>query len=552
MADIFISYARSAEHADAKRAEEVKKRLEREFGLSVFMDVHGLEAGDEFAGRLDREIRAAGAVVALWSQHGLTRPWLRLECTLAQNLQTLIPLAIERLDTTALPVQFIGMQYVEFAEGTDSQWRTLMRSLARTLRRPDLRPPEPPAKLDIRPVIGESTTAESTNVRVILDDMAKGLVRIPDYQRDSDQWDDQTKSLFIESIINNFAIPAFFFEQVASDDLSIDEVVDGQQRLTTLQAYNVGRFKLLEANDCAYISSKGDSYAGKFYDELPQRLRQAFDSYRLSIIKLRDLGDLRLEVFRRINQGGTPLSAQDIRLAYFGAASSTVTFVRLVGIYDRSRVSSQRFLESSKSGFGLEHPWTDEDAFAKWTDWWQDKDLAKGQTPSEMFLWSLVASQVDRLQATIKDASSLQKLRARFGDRVDDALDVYCAQLQDDDRADGGDRKLISLDEMRDHYFPHFQAFVGRLLSESRKVSLAKYRLVGTIIGAMYRIEVSPHDLSLTQWSTLVEFLLKPRDCAPMLRVEWPESKGRWLGPRGYAEQMDAAVNIVKAIVRRP
>lgn len=548
MADVFISYARSLQHDDHRRAADLKRKLERDHGLSVFLDVEGLEGGDEFPEVLNRELRGAGAVVALWSQHAMTRPWLRAECAVAQNLQTLIPIAVERLDAYSLPIQFINTQYIDFAEGTEPQWRSLLRSLARTLRKPELIPADPPANLDARPVIGESTTAESTNVRVVLDDMAKGLVRVPDYQRDSDQWDDQTKSMFIESIINNFAIPAFFFEQVAKDDQRFDEVIDGQQRLTTLHAYNVGRFKLLGSADCPYISSKSENYAGKYYDELPQRLRQAFDSYRLSIIKLRDLGDLRLEVFRRINQGGTPLSAQDIRLAYYGAGSATVTFTRLAGIYDKARVSSQRFIDGAKEAFGLEHPWDDELAFNSWSDWWQEKDLAKGQTPSEMFLWSLVSAEVNRLDAIVGDTHSIQTLGTRFTDRVDDALDVYCAQLQFDDRGSSEVRKLIALEEMKDRYFPHFQRFVARLLSGNRKISLAKYRLVGTIIGAMYRQGVGVNDINNNGWSMLTEFLLKPRDCAPLLRVEWPESKGRWLGPRGYAQQMEAATKIVRAI----
>ena len=36
-------------------------------------------------------------------------------------------------------------------------------------------------------------------------------VYIPGYQRDSEQWDDRKQSLFIESLLNNLTIPAFFF-----------------------------------------------------------------------------------------------------------------------------------------------------------------------------------------------------------------------------------------------------------------------------------------------------------------------------------------------------
>ncbi len=45
-----------------------------------------------------------------------------------------------------------------------------------------------------------------------MNDLRDEIVTIPDYQRDSDQWAEPTKSLLVESVINNLSIPAFFFE----------------------------------------------------------------------------------------------------------------------------------------------------------------------------------------------------------------------------------------------------------------------------------------------------------------------------------------------------
>ncbi len=58
----------------------------------------------------------------------------------------------------------------------------------------------------IKPLIPESSTSESTKVEVVLNNLRDGDLEIPDYQRDSDQWDDITKSLFVESVINNLSI----------------------------------------------------------------------------------------------------------------------------------------------------------------------------------------------------------------------------------------------------------------------------------------------------------------------------------------------------------
>ena len=65
---------------------------------------------------------------------------------------------------------------------------------------------------DIRPLIPESSTSESTTVEVVMNDMRDNMLIIPDYRRDSDQWEEPTKSLLVESVINNLSIPAFFFE----------------------------------------------------------------------------------------------------------------------------------------------------------------------------------------------------------------------------------------------------------------------------------------------------------------------------------------------------
>ena len=174
----------------------------------------------------------------------------------------------------------------------------------------------------IKPLIPESSTSESTNVEVVLNDLRDNIVQIPDYQRDSDQWAEPTKSLLIESVINNLSIPAFFFEvDVDSSGVEKNQVIDGQQRLTTLSEFFNNKFRLVESSEAPYISPNSIHYAGKTFGELPVVFQQAFKKYRLAIIKLRDLKDTRLEVFRRINQGGTPLSGQDIRLAYYGENS---------------------------------------------------------------------------------------------------------------------------------------------------------------------------------------------------------------------------------------
>jgi len=216
----------------------------------------------------------------------------------------------------------------------------------------------------IKPLIPESSTSESTTVEVVLNDLRDGTLVIPDYQRDSDQWDDTTKSLFIESIINNLSIPAFFFEVNVDGGVEKNDVIDGQQRITTLSEFYKSKFRMVGSDDAPYLSPHSVHYANKTFDELPLAYQQSFKKYRLAVIKLRNLGDMRLEIFRRINQGGTPLSGQDIRLAYYGSESPSLALIRLAGVYDRERPAAKRFLNKNgpAESLGVEYPWKDEAA----------------------------------------------------------------------------------------------------------------------------------------------------------------------------------------------
>ena len=138
---------------------------------------------------------------------------------------------------------------------------------------------------------------------------------------------------------------------------------------------------------------------------------------------------MRLEIFRRINQGGTPLSGQDIRLAYYGEKSPSLALIRLAGIYDPRRLASIRFLENAQSQFGLSYPWENVGGQEVWKDWWEDKAISQGQTASEAFLWSLVVADVDKHAAIMSNQEALKKLNVGFSSDIDAALDAYCSQL---------------------------------------------------------------------------------------------------------------------------
>jgi hypothetical protein len=401
------------------------------------------------------------------------------------------------------------------------------------------------------PLLSESSSSESVGVETVLSDLKESIITIPDYQRDGDQWDMASKSLLVESIINNLTIPALFFEaKVGDDGVERSEVVDGQQRLTALQTYYDGKFPLVSSDDAPYLSPNSVHYAGKTYDQLPLAYKQAFKRYRLTIIRLRNLGDMRLEVFRRINQGGTPLSGQDIRLAYFGDKSPSVAFIRLVGIHDETAVASSRFIESAKKKYNLDLPWNDQMAFDTWKDWWAEKELARGQTPSEMFLWTLVGIQADITSTLLQNRGAVESVGARYSGIIAEVLDTYCAQLRYQDMHPEKPPLLFTLSEISDLVFPLFQASIDYFLRLAGvSVALGKHRLIANVIAALYRAGTNPKDLPPGKADKIVAFIRAPRDVAKTLDLNYPTSKGRWLGDKGYSAQFSAAFNVVQRII---
>lgn len=124
------------------------------------------------------------------------------------------------------------------------------------------------------PLVTDSTRAQSENVETILTRLRNERVVIPDYQRDAEQWDVRKESLFIESLLNNLTVPAFFFSQ--REDRKI-EVVDGQQRLSTILKYADGKLALSDDESMVYLTPQSVHYRGKVFADLPKELQAVFN-----------------------------------------------------------------------------------------------------------------------------------------------------------------------------------------------------------------------------------------------------------------------------------
>ena len=342
--------------------------------------------------------------------------------------------------------------------------------------------------LNIFPMVREPTRTQSENVETIINRLKNGRIVIPDYQRDAEQWDLRKESLFIESLLNNLTIPALFF--VEDQDSDSIEVIDGQQRLNTIRKFVNDEFRLEAADDINYLSPQSVHYSGKRFSELPSKFQSVFNDYPLTIIYLPPRLELgtKLEIFRRINEGGTPLTAQDIRLSYY-SESKSVYFVRLAGIYADTS-SANRMIEAARNK-GVENPWEQyPNAWRYWIEWWDGKAQANGQTPSAMFLWYLVFTYRGQLDSLVCAPNTMKHLAMTFNGSTEQALDTYCAQLQFTDTKNGVPVFPTyghGLEQDFEDYVKWIEVILGRAMSG---VSVDKYKPIALLIGAAVELNL--------------------------------------------------------------
>lgn len=417
------------------------------------------------------------------------------------------------------------------------------------------------------PLVQGKTRVQSESVQTILARLENERVYIPDYQRDSNQWSHRKKSLLIESLLNNLTIPAFLF---CEDQKLNCEVVDGQQRLNTIRSFANDEFSIIDDSTIDYIAPGAPQYVGKKYSELEEVLQTIFNNYPLTIIFLPKSIPLepKLEIFRRMNEGGTSLSSQDIRLAYY-SQSKSVTFIRLVGIHQNpdqtneevsededsndsnsTRNFSQRIIKLGEKQ-GLSNPWNKfPEARDLWYKWWEGKEKANGQTPSLMFLWYLICLEREKLDHLLKRP---EHLKMSFNGSTENALDIYCSQLQYQDYQEDVESQLLSnFEVISEEYFTIFVNWIRFILSQlNGAISVDKYKQFALFIAGAAELKISPEQVSDTEWNHASEFIRNPRNKGrEILRKKdgYPEPKGRWNRHRGQKEQCDQAVKIVRKI----
>ena len=167
----------------------------------------------------------------------------------------------------------------------------------------DPSPPEEPEPWDPEKI---RIHTKHYSLHQVVEMIAEGDIDLaPDFQRQY-VWKSWQRSGLIESLLLGIPLPSFYFNEDSTGQL---QVVDGVQRLTTIYRYVTDKtFKLGKVTYLHELEGRG-------FDDLAPLFRRRLNSAQFvaHVIDPQTPYRVKFDIFRRINTGGSPLSAQEIR-----------------------------------------------------------------------------------------------------------------------------------------------------------------------------------------------------------------------------------------------
>jgi hypothetical protein len=123
---------------------------------------------------------------------------------------------------------------------------------------------------------------------------------IPDWQREGGLWDRPQKQALIDSILRGWRLPKFYFIKTSPEQYLVE---DGQQRLLAIYDFC--------SNELPLSPESAKEFGGRFYNDLPQTVTDAFDDFEIEYDVIEDATEEELKDFFQRLQAGLPLTSSE-------------------------------------------------------------------------------------------------------------------------------------------------------------------------------------------------------------------------------------------------
>lgn len=145
MAQVFLSYDRE----DGAKARAIAQALEKA-GHFVWWDPH-IKGGAQYSKEIEQALKAADAVVVLWSARSVESAWVRDEAASGRDRECLVPIG---LDGTEPPLGFRQYQTIDLPSGRlgKTQQRALLSAVDAVSGAPVAAAAPPPARRPVPPL----------------------------------------------------------------------------------------------------------------------------------------------------------------------------------------------------------------------------------------------------------------------------------------------------------------------------------------------------------------------------------------------------------------
>lgn len=156
------------------------------------------------------------------------------------------------------------------------------------------------------------TATMNWTVEKLVDYIDKGQVKFDNPVQRPYVWTDDMKSQLLDTVMRGFPMGVIHVDKNTTTKKWLCDVMDGQQRCTTLHKFMKGEFALQNIIPFEFEEKEYD-VNGCYFDDLPEELQKEIRSYALNIVYCENATqDEKRELFAKLNNGKTLTAKQKV------------------------------------------------------------------------------------------------------------------------------------------------------------------------------------------------------------------------------------------------